>query len=142
MHEHLSKPHGDPDVTARVPEYLREHLSKPQNDLAQLSERFPEYLREHLSNPQNYTAELPERLPDYLRDHLPTILDGADEQWLIMDGPNNRQDHAPTYDPDDHDKGEWFREQISDDEWNDYEWIEVGGIGGSPTKYIRSFKRR
>ena len=31
-----------------------------------------------------------------------------------------------TYDPDEHDKGDWFREQITDDEWNDYEWVEVG----------------
>jgi hypothetical protein len=46
-----------------------------------------------------------------------------------------------SYDPNEHAKGDWFREQISDEEWNDPEWIEVGGIGGAPAKYVRSFKR-
>ena len=47
-----------------------------------------------------------------------------------------------TYDPDEHDKGDWFREQITDDEWNDYEWVEVGGLGNAPTKYVRGSRLR
>jgi hypothetical protein len=48
-------------------------------------------------------------------------------------------DRATTYDPNEHDKGEWFREQISDAEWRDYEWVKVEGFG-SPPKYVRGFK--
>jgi hypothetical protein len=49
-------------------------------------------------------------------------------------------DRATSYDPDQHDKGEWFREQISDQEWHDYEWVRVEGFG-KPPKYVRGFKR-
>ena len=39
-----------------------------------------------------------------------------------------------------HDKGEWLREQISDQEWHDYDWAKVEGFGKIPT-YVRGFKR-
>jgi hypothetical protein len=53
----------------------------------------------------------------------------------------DKPNRMPTYDPDEHDQGEWLREQISDDEWNDYDWTKVEGFG-RPTKYVRGFKRR
>jgi hypothetical protein len=50
-------------------------------------------------------------------------------------------DRKLTYDPGEHNKGDWFREQITDDGWNDFECDEVGGLGNAPTKYVRGFKR-
>ena len=46
-----------------------------------------------------------------------------------------------SYNPDEHDKGEWTRDQISDDEWNDYEWVETEG-SGEPATYLRGAPRR
>jgi hypothetical protein len=58
----------------------------------------------------------------------------------MMDRPPSRKTHGPTsYDPDEHDQGEWFREQISDAEWNDYEWVRVETFG-KPAKYLRGPK--
>lgn len=56
-----------------------------------------------------------------------------------MDQPKNVKNRATSYDPDEHDKGEWLREQISDEEWSGYEWVKVETFG-QPAKYLRGFK--
>jgi hypothetical protein len=33
----------------------------------------------------------------------------------------------------------WFREQITDAEWNDYEWVKVETFG-KPARYVRGSK--
>jgi hypothetical protein len=38
------------------------------------------------------------------------------------------------------DKGEWFREQISAEEWDDYDWVKVETFGQS-AKFLRGLKR-
>ena len=50
-------------------------------------------------------------------------------------------DRTSSYDPDEHNEGEWLREQISDEEWNDYEWARVQTFG-QPAKFVRGMKRR
>jgi hypothetical protein len=52
-----------------------------------------------------------------------------------------RDDERPRgYDPDEHDKGEWRRDQITDEEWRDYDWVKVEGFGESP-RYVRGLPK-
>jgi hypothetical protein len=50
-------------------------------------------------------------------------------------------DRTSSYDPDEHNKGDWLRQQISEAEWNDYQWARVQTFG-QPVKFLRGKKRR
>ncbi len=54
--------------------------------------------------------------------------------------PKRTNGRTSPYDPDEHNKGEWLREQISDAEWNDYQWARVQTFG-QPVKFLRGKKR-